>query len=60
MIFSNILLTKENNVKIADFGISRILNADNADSLTPMIGTIPYFSPEIRIGRKYDYKTDIW
>ena len=56
--YRNILLTKENNSKLADFGVSKIFNQDN--SLTSHVGTEPYMSPEIRTGNNYDFKTDIW
>jgi serine/threonine protein kinase len=63
-ILRNILLKiKENNsmqAKISDVGLSRIINKDYYNSLTPMLGSFSYMSPEIRTGRCYDYKTDIW
>jgi len=60
----NVLLTKEKNAKLADFGLSRMIDfditlSDNTNCLTP-IGTHQYKSPEMRNGKKYDYKTDIW
>ena len=60
--YSNILLTTEKNIKISDFGLSSIIPEyrESEFLLTPMIGTVPYMSPEIRIGRQYDYKIDIW
>jgi serine/threonine protein kinase len=33
--------------------------SDNTNCLTP-IGTHQYKSPEMRKGKEYDYKTDIW
>ena len=53
------MLTKENDIKIADFGISRILNLETIN-LTPMAGSFDYQSPEIKKGSNYDFKTDIW
>jgi len=46
--------------KLADVGISRIMNQKDVNSLTPMLGSWAYMSPEIRAGRSYDFKTDIW
>ncbi len=57
---SNILLTKEKYAKLADFGLSRILDSDNNQSLTANIGSLPYISPECRTRSKYNNKTDIW
>ena len=52
-------MTEENNLKLADFGISKLINSET-NSLTVHIGTLPYMSPEIREGEHYDFKTDIW
>ena len=46
--------------KLADVGISRIMNQKDVNSLTPMLGSWAYMSPEIRAGPSYDFKTDIW
>lgn len=51
-------MTKENNSKLADFGISKIVDKHNF--LTPCMGTDHYMSPEIKAGNDYDYKTDVW
>ena len=53
----NIFLTKDNHIKIGDFGISKKIGNDLTKS---QVGTITYFSPEIVQGKDYDYKTDIW
>ena len=55
----NLLLTKEKNIKIAGFDMSRIIDPDTI-SVRTRVGTIPYMSPEIKAGNEYDYKTDIW
>ncbi len=56
-IKSNILL-KDNKIKIADFGISRIIN--NNDTSLSIRGTPDYMSPEMINGSSYKYKTDVW
>ena len=50
-------MTKENNVKIVDVGIARIIASEN---MTGKMGTTAYMSPEINQGNNYDFKTDIW
>ncbi|KAK9232607.1 hypothetical protein WN943_022855 [Citrus x changshan-huyou] len=61
---SNLLINSSKNVKIADFGVSRIL-AQTMDPCNSAVGTIAYMSPE-RINTdlnhgKYDgYAGDIW
>ncbi|MBO6573835.1 MAG: serine/threonine protein kinase [Rhodothermales bacterium] len=57
---SNILMTKEGDPVIVDFGIAKIL-AD--PTLTPMgakLGTIAYMSPEQARGERTAATTDIW
>ena len=46
-------------VKIGDFGISKVLES-TSDLAKTLLGTPYYLSPEICIGQKYDYKSDIW
>ena len=53
-------MNKENNSKLADFGVSKIIDLDNKKSLTAHVGTVFYMSPEIKEGNNYDFKTDIW
>ena len=59
----NILLTKKGEVKVADFGLSRILNTEQALHLTQSgvtMGTPLYMSPEQVEGRPLDPRTDIY
>jgi NIMA (never in mitosis gene a)-related kinase len=55
----NIFLTKDDLVKLGDFGIVRILENTKSKSET-MLGTPYYFSPEMCKGEKYDEKVDVW
>ena len=53
----NILMDKDKNLKIADFGLARILTLTATIST---IGTPPYMAPEIGNNNQYSLKTDIW
>ena len=55
---SNIFLTKNNKIKIGDFGIAKLLNYES--KVKTMMGTKFYLSPEIMKNKHYDYKSDIW
>ncbi|CAG8449273.1 12817_t:CDS:10 [Funneliformis caledonium] len=56
---SNILADANNEIKLADFGISSL----TPTSTTAMVGTIPYMAPDVVLvgpDRPYDTKVDIW
>ncbi|XP_022092238.1 serine/threonine-protein kinase Nek8-like [Acanthaster planci] len=55
----NILLNKRRDVlKIADFGISKILSSKS--KAFTVVGTPCYISPELCEGKPYNQKSDIW
>lgn len=55
---SNIFLTRDFNVKIGDFGVSKKLS--NTKFAKTVIGTPYYLSPEIWEEKPYNKKSDIW
>jgi NIMA (never in mitosis gene a)-related kinase len=55
----NILLTKKDDIKIGDFGISKMLE-NTFDMAKTATGTPYYLSPEVCLGQKYDNKSDMW
>lgn len=54
---SNIMITKEGDIKVLDFGISADLNKDMSSQ---RMGTPMYMSPEQINGKNVNHKTDIW
>jgi serine/threonine protein kinase len=55
----NILLTKDHDVKIADFGLCHFHSPDSA--MKTICGTAVYLAPECLTGGKYDgFARDIW
>lgn len=54
----NILLTNDNVVKIADFGLAVILGPSK--QCTSYAGTLDFCAPEVIIGLPYGHKADIW
>ena len=64
---SNIFLDNNDNVKLGDFGLSRIIPVDGSEKQEPQpsmadtnVGTPYYMSPEQINEIEYDEKTDIW
>jgi serine/threonine protein kinase len=54
-----VLITKNNHIKIADFGISKYFEDSQLELAHTLVGTTDYMSPEVLKGR-YDYKSDVW
>ncbi|MBT7191911.1 MAG: SUMF1/EgtB/PvdO family nonheme iron enzyme [Anaerolineae bacterium] len=60
---SNILITAENELMLTDFGIARLLQADETLDLTGTgmgVGTPEYMAPEQGLGHKVDHRADIY
>jgi len=58
----NILFDKEGNIKLTDFGLSKIIkNVEFADKAKTICGTPEYLAPEILMNSKgYDKSVDWW
>ena len=57
---SNIMIDKEGNVQIMDFGIARSLETKGITGAGVMIGTPEYMSPEQVEGKEVDQRSDIY
>jgi NIMA (never in mitosis gene a)-related kinase len=52
-------MTKDNRIKLGDFGIAKVLNNTREKAKT-LIGTPYYLAPEIIENKPYSFKGDIW
>ena len=58
---SNVLIDEYWNVKICDFGLSRIRNTKkNKKNNNIRVGTPHWMAPEILKGEKYEYESDVY
>ena len=59
----NVLLTADGTVKLADFGIARLIETEDEEGLTRtdmLLGSADYLSPEQADGRPIDPRTDVY
>jgi len=56
----NIIIDKEGNVRIMDFGIARSVEEKGATEAIMIIGTPQYMSPEQAEGKETDQRSDIY
>eukprot|EP01065_Artemidia_motanka_P016793 TRINITY_DN20398_c0_g1_i1.p1 TRINITY_DN20398_c0_g1~~TRINITY_DN20398_c0_g1_i1.p1 ORF type:complete len:542 (+),score=163.07 TRINITY_DN20398_c0_g1_i1:56-1627(+) len=56
---ANILIDDSGSTRLTDFGLSRLLDTVDAGAGT-FAGTPHYLCPEICLGERYDYASDVW
>jgi serine/threonine protein kinase/tetratricopeptide (TPR) repeat protein len=56
----NIMIKKDDTVKILDFGLAKPINDHNLTNKKIVCGTPHYMSPEHLTGKELDQRTDIW
>jgi serine/threonine protein kinase len=57
---SNILVTAGGTVKVADFGIARIVEEDGVEAAEEIVGSARYMSPEQLMGKEATPRSDVY
>ena len=56
----NIIINNRYEIKLIDFGLSRMIKNGKSKQLSTHIGTVGYVSPEVMVDNYLTFKTDIW
>ena len=56
----NIMRLKDGTIKVTDFGIAKLPNAETVTVTDKAIGTVFYISPEQASGRAIDHRSDLY
>lgn len=56
----NMLIDRNYNVKLCDFGLSRVVNNKKGNNMTGNVGTVSWIAPEVFDNQPYDSKADIY
>lgn len=56
----NIMLLKNGQIKVTDFGIAKLPNAETLTTTDKAIGTVYYISPEQASGKPIDQRSDLY
>ena len=54
----NLLVDEDYNVRVADFGLSRVTH--DLNTLTGGLGTFQYMAPEVMANQRYSVKADVY
>ncbi len=57
---ANILITRNGDIKVTDFGIARITSSSTVTFTNNILGTVHYISPEQAKGQPVDAKSDLY
>lgn len=56
----NIMVTRDDRVKVTDFGIARVADNTTVTATNAVMGSVHYFSPEQARGARVDNRSDIY